>query len=520
MRKNKKEIKKAVIYARFSCDKQRDESIEDQLRVCTEYADSHGILIVDHYCDFAISGRTDHRPQFQNMIEDAAEGTFDAVLVYKTDRFARNRYDSAIYKKKLIDYGVKVISATEEIPDGGGGIIMESMYESLAELYSIQISQNVRRAAKGNALKSHSNGGHRLLGYKTNPVTRRYEICEEEAKIVREIFSKASAGKPLRSIIDYLHTAHGLEMSYCRLTGMLQNERYTGVYIYDGIKNDGGMPAIISRDTFDDVQRFFKIRYHNTNSFSRYPNQKYLFSRRAFCGKCGSSITGETTKKSNGKEYKYYACMGHKMHQTDCDMKRIKADIVERAAINALLVLITQPDIMHAIISKAEKYQDKKPQNNKAENLQQQLAETQHKKENILNALEEGVFSSSIKARLKDLETQELKLKSEIIKEDKKIKFTNISPNQFQFFLEKLKTGEAKSKIFVNSLFYELISKVFMFPDRIVLVYKLTNEPQEEINSNDLKNAEFVEMQSESGFRQQKNSERISVRSFSSWLPE
>lgn len=520
MRKNKKEIKKAVIYARFSCDKQRDESIEDQLRVCTEYAENHGILIVDHYCDFAISGRTDHRPQFQNMIEDAPDGTFDAVIVYKTDRFARNRYDSAIYKKKLIDSGVKVISATEEIPDGGGGIIMESMYESLAELYSVQISQNVRRAAKGNALKSHSNGGHRLLGYKTNPVTRRYEICEEEAEIVKEIFSRAAAGKPLRSIIDYLHDAHGLDMSYCRLTGMLQNERYTGIYIYDGIKNDGGMPAIISRDLFDTVQRFFKIRCHNTNSFSRYPNQKYLFSRRAFCGKCGSSITGETTKKANGKEYKYYACMGHKMHQTDCDMKRIKADVVERAAINAVLVLLTQPNIMQLIISKAEKLQNTVSKNQKLERLQQQLAEIRYREKNILAALEDGVLNSSIKERLKDLETKELKIKSAIIQATKKIKFTNISQSQFQFFLEKLKAGEIKSETFVNSLFYELISQVLLFPDRLILVYKLKNNTREEISSNDFAEAEFVKMQSESGFRQQKNSERISVRSCSSWLPE
>lgn len=122
--RSKSSIKRAVIYARFSCDKQRDESIEDQIRVCNDYAKAHNIKIIGNYCDFAISGRTDHRPQFQQMIQDAVEGTFDAVIIYKTDRFARNRWDSAIYKKQLADNNVRVVSATEDIPDGGGGILI------------------------------------------------------------------------------------------------------------------------------------------------------------------------------------------------------------------------------------------------------------------------------------------------------------------------------------------------------------------------------------------------------------
>ena len=91
----------AVIYARYSSDNQREESIEGQIRECTAYAEKNDITIVKHYIDRAISAKTDNRPQFQQMIKDSDKKLFDIVLVWKLDRFARNRYDSARYKTQL-----------------------------------------------------------------------------------------------------------------------------------------------------------------------------------------------------------------------------------------------------------------------------------------------------------------------------------------------------------------------------------------------------------------------------------
>ena len=127
---------KAVIYARYSSDNQREESIEGQLRECKEYAEKNGITILCSYIDRALSAKTDNRPEFQNMVQDSAKGLFDTVLVWKLDRFARNRYDSAHYKAILRRNGVKVVSATENISDGPEGIILESMLEEMAEYYS------------------------------------------------------------------------------------------------------------------------------------------------------------------------------------------------------------------------------------------------------------------------------------------------------------------------------------------------------------------------------------------------
>ena len=123
---------KAVIYARYSSDSQREESIEGQLRECTAFAEKNDITILRHYIDRAFSAKTDNRPEFQNMIRDSGKKLFDMIIVWKLDRFARNRYDSARYKAQLKKNGVRVVSATEVISDGAEGIILESVLEGYA----------------------------------------------------------------------------------------------------------------------------------------------------------------------------------------------------------------------------------------------------------------------------------------------------------------------------------------------------------------------------------------------------
>ena len=115
---------RAVIYARFSSDKQNEASIEGQLRECLEYAKYNGIDVIGEYIDRAVSAKTDNRPDFQRMIKDSYKNAFDTVLVWKLDRFARNRYDSAYYKNILKKNGVRVVSAKESISQGADGILL------------------------------------------------------------------------------------------------------------------------------------------------------------------------------------------------------------------------------------------------------------------------------------------------------------------------------------------------------------------------------------------------------------
>ena len=120
---------KAVIYARFSSEKQNEASIEGQLRECLEYANFNSIEVIGNYIDRALSAKTDHRPDFRRMIKDSYKHAFDCILVRKLDRFARNRYDSAYYKNVLKKNGVRVISAKETISQGAEGILLESLPE-------------------------------------------------------------------------------------------------------------------------------------------------------------------------------------------------------------------------------------------------------------------------------------------------------------------------------------------------------------------------------------------------------
>ena len=185
-----------VIYARFSCHRQTEQSIEGQLKVCYEYAKAHDYTVIGEYIDRAQSGTTDNRTDFRRMIADSEKRTFEGVLVYQLDRFARNRYDSAIYKAKLKKNGVRVFSAKENITEDASGILVEGLLESMAEYYSVELAQKINRGLALNAEKCLSNGSNPGLGYKVNKKDRTFYIDEAEAEIVREIYERYARGEP------------------------------------------------------------------------------------------------------------------------------------------------------------------------------------------------------------------------------------------------------------------------------------------------------------------------------------
>ena len=159
----------AVIYARFSSHSQREQSIEGQLKTCYKFAADNGYTVIGEYIDRAQSGTNDNRAEFQRMIADSDKHTFNAVIVYQLDRFARNRYDSAINKAKLKKNGVRVVSARENITDDASGILVEGILESMAEYYSAELSQKIHRGMSLNAQKCLSNGSNPGLGFKVAP---------------------------------------------------------------------------------------------------------------------------------------------------------------------------------------------------------------------------------------------------------------------------------------------------------------------------------------------------------------
>ena len=284
---------KAVIYARYSSHAQREESIEGQLRVCYDYAAREGYDVLKEYVDKAISGRTDERPAFQQMIQESSSRAFDTVLVYSVDRFARNRYDAATYKKKLKDNGVRLVSATQPIGDSDEGILLEALLEGLAEYYSKNLARGIKRGMHETAMKCQYTGGRYSLGYAVDPETKRFVEDPVSADIVREIFTLYDSGKTLAEIVRHCndlgyHTSHGRPFTRTSLTTILRNRRYIGYYIYDDVEIEGGMPVIVDPQLFDSVQRRLKM---NHRSKSRHKSDvDFLLTGKLFCGHRGFII--------------------------------------------------------------------------------------------------------------------------------------------------------------------------------------------------------------------------------------
>lgn len=181
-----------------------DRPFDDQLRICRQWCQREKYAIVAEYCDYAISGRTDDRPEFQRMVANAGES--DIVLVYMMDRFSRGEYDAPIYKRELAQHGVKLVSALEQIPDSPEGIIYEKLLEGLAACESKKTAIRTRRGMEGNALKCKTNGV-RVYGYGRND-DDEYVVNEDEAAIVREAFRRSCDHEPVDSIASDFARRH------------------------------------------------------------------------------------------------------------------------------------------------------------------------------------------------------------------------------------------------------------------------------------------------------------------------
>lgn len=294
-----------VIYARYSSHNQTECSIDGQLKECYEYAKRNNYNVVGEYIDRAKSGTKDDREQFIQMLSDSEKGLFNAILVYQLDRFARNRYTSAIYKKQLRDKGIRVLSARENINDDASGILMESVLEGMAEYYSAELSQKVKRGMAINAEHCYYNGGSVPLGLKLEKVIietsgksmikKKYVIDEETAPIVKKIFQMYANRETMASIIRYLNnlgckTSQNKEFNKNSLNRILNNKKYIGIYSYKDIETHNAIPRIIDDDLFQKVQQEL-IRNGLAPARTRAKNE-YLLTTKIMCGYCKVYMTG------------------------------------------------------------------------------------------------------------------------------------------------------------------------------------------------------------------------------------
>lgn len=470
----------AVIYARFSSSAQREESIEDQLRECQEFADKEGLQVINTYCDYAISGKTDNRDQFQKMIKDAEQQLFQVVIIYKTDRFARNRWDSAIYKKRLKECGVKVIPAKEVIPDGPGGIILESIYEGWAEMYSVNLAENVRRGQHGNALKCKANC-KAPFGYKINPQTRLYELDDTTAPIAEKVFTMAAEGKPTKDLQKFL-LSNGIKKSASYIHYMLRNERYKGIYIFDGVRVEGGMPKLVSEDTFTKIAKTLKQRSIRPQANAA----KYFLSLKLYCGYCGKLMSGEYGRSRNGYQYRYYTCPSSRRKKT-CELKALPADKTENTIAEKLQATLLSDEIIDTMADYIIDYQRQVYENDSMEKaLSKQLSDVEKRINNLLAAIEAGAMTDSTVNRLHDLEAKQKELLTSLSIE--KLKAPIITKEKIVYYIKKYRDNDITVNEIRQEFLNTFVSKAYVFSDHLFVIYDAINGINTEVTPEILSN--------------------------------
>ena len=464
----------AVIYARFSSSGQREESITGQIRECSAWALRNGYDVIRTYEDRARTGTNDRRPAFQEMIRDAKKGSFSAVIVWKLDRFSRSRYDAAVYKAQLMKLGVRVFSAMEPITDGPESIIVEGLLESLAEFYSRNLSQNVKRGNYDSALE-HKTVGVRLLGYRPD-ASDHFEIDPATAPIVKRIFEEYVSGKSIQDICtglnaDGYRTRTGGLFDKSAIPRILRNERYAGVYIFsDLVRDEGGMPAIVDRATFDRAQELLAVRRH-APAASR--AVRYLLTGKIFCGECGSPLSGESARSGSGSVYTYYICKKRKTG--DCDLPRVSREKIEDHVIRQLSDRVNDDAFIESLADLAVRQAEEDLQDHSAlDALEADLRDVDSRIKNIETAIEGGIITSGLSSRLADLEDQRSGLLSALRRAE--AERHGISRDEVIFFLEKLR-GDPSDPEYREKLVRIFLQAVYVYKNgRIVIACNYAGE--------------------------------------------
>ena len=458
----------AVIYARYSSDNQREESIEGQIRECTAYAEKNGITVVKHYIDRAISAKTDNRPEFQQMIKDSEKRLFDIVLVWKLDRFARNRYDSAHYEYQLERNHVKLVSATEPISDSPAGIMVKSMLTGMAEYYSAELSEKVVRGMTENVLKGKYNGGTIPIGFKVDE-EKFFQIDPLKAPFVVEAFRRYNEGATMKELMNWLNdsgvtTNRNQKFTYNSIQTLLTNRRYIGENRFKDIVMPDSIPVIIEKELFDSVQD--KIAKNRRAPARHKAEDDYLLTTKLFCGMCGAMMFGECGTSRNKNVHHYYKCANAKRTKT-CKKKTVRKEWLEDLVVNETMKMIRDDDSIQSIVDAVMILQEQ--ENTVLPLLEKQMKDIENGIENLLNAIQAGVLTSSTKGRLEKLEAQQKELEIRIAEE--KLAKPKVSADFVKFWLTNFRKLDPNVKSHRETLINTFVNAVYLYDEKVLITF-------------------------------------------------
>lgn len=469
----------AVIYARYSSHGQTEQSIEGQLAKGHEYAAAQGYTVVHEYIDRAMTGRNDNREAFQKMLSDTGKHQFQVVIVWKVDRFGRNREEIAFNKHTCKKNGVRVEYVAESLPNSPEAVILESVLEGMAEYYSIQLSQNIRRGQLESAKKCQCVGGSVPLGY-TLDSDKHFVIDPQTAPVVKKIFDLYAEGATISEITGQLNeqgirTARKQLFTKNSLTKLLKNEKYIGVYTYkDIVRVEGGVPAIVDESTFDRVQELLKINRRAPSH--TWTKVEYLLTDKLFCGHCGSPMVGESGFSHTGAKYSYYGCIKRRREKA-CDKKPVRQDWIEALVLDETVKLLHDDELMEYIIDRTWEYYQvtDKVQEEKAV-LEAQLAEVDKAINNLVRAIEAGIFNAATKSRMDELDAQKAALTASLAD----LELTSgirITRDHIEYFLLRLRDLDVKDRECQKRLVQTFVNAVFIYDDgRVKITYNYSGQ--------------------------------------------
>lgn len=472
----------AAIYARFSSHNQREESIEQQVAECKLFAEQQGLEVVEIYADAAQSGRTENRSQFQRLQRDAKKGRFTNIIAYKSNRIARNMINALNFENDMEKLGIKLFYAKEEFGNNAAGRFALRMMMNVNQFYSENMAEDIRRGMEDNARNCKCNGvcpfGY-CRGEDGRPVPD-----ERTAPIVQEIFTRVTCGDTFTSIADDLNsrgirTTKGNLWSKGSFFNILHNERYTGVYIYDGIRIEGGIEPLISKELFMRVQRYLGNKKNPQGRHREFGD--YLLSGKLFCGECGKHMMGISGTARSGELHYYYACQGKK-DKPRCTKKNVRRDDIEQAVANMIRNYILRDDVTDWLVDTLIKFQKQTSKQGELTLLEEQLSENKKALANIMLAIEQGIITATTKERLLELEGEQSKISGNIamIKSER----ISVTKEQIIGWIQSFKDGDVKDKEFQKRLFDSFLRAVYIYDDnRMRILFNVYGRDDAEIDT-------------------------------------